>query len=99
MVNVPSPAISIVGRHNSGKTTLIVKPAPSVIAGSFSRKSGRRGQKRSICEEYWKVNFFRKNLNWGNADGNASGWPRRSSRTHISAFFVHERQNSMLNHR
>ena len=25
MVNVPSPAVSIVGRHNSGKTTLIVK--------------------------------------------------------------------------
>ena len=32
MVNVPSPAISIVGRHNSGKTTLIVKLIEELVA-------------------------------------------------------------------
>ena len=25
MLNIPSPAVAVVGRHNSGKTTLIVK--------------------------------------------------------------------------
>ena len=25
MINAPSPAIAVVGRHNSGKTTLVVK--------------------------------------------------------------------------
>ena len=32
MVNVPSPAVSIVGRHNSGKTTLIVKLIEELVA-------------------------------------------------------------------
>ena len=32
MVNVPSPAVSIVGRHNSGKTTLIVKLIAELVA-------------------------------------------------------------------
>ncbi len=32
MVNVPSPAISIVGRHNSGKTTLIEKLIAELVA-------------------------------------------------------------------
>lgn len=32
MVNVPSPAIAIVGRHNSGKTTLIVKMIRELVA-------------------------------------------------------------------
>lgn len=32
MVNVPSPAISIVGRHNSGKTTLIEKLIGALVA-------------------------------------------------------------------
>lgn len=31
-VNVPSPAIAIVGRHNSGKTTLIVKLIAELVA-------------------------------------------------------------------
>ena len=32
MVNVPSPAVAIVGRHNSGKTTLIVKLIAELVA-------------------------------------------------------------------
>ncbi len=32
MVNVPSPAVAIVGRHNSGKTTLIVKLIEELVA-------------------------------------------------------------------
>lgn len=32
MVNIPSPAVSIVGRHNSGKTTLIEKLIAELVA-------------------------------------------------------------------
>ena len=32
MVQVPSPAVSFVGRHNSGKTTLIVKLIEELVA-------------------------------------------------------------------
>ena len=32
MVNVPSPAVSFVGRHNSGKTTLIEKVIGELVA-------------------------------------------------------------------
>ena len=35
MVNVPSPAISIVGRHNSGKTTLIEQLIAELVARGF----------------------------------------------------------------
>ena len=32
MVNIPSPAVAIVGRHNSGKTTLIEKLIAQLVA-------------------------------------------------------------------
>ena len=32
MVNIPSPAIAVVGRHNSGKTTLVVKLIEELVA-------------------------------------------------------------------
>ncbi len=32
MVNIPSPALAIVGRHNSGKTTLVVKLISELVA-------------------------------------------------------------------
>ncbi len=35
MVNIPSPAVALVGRHNSGKTTLI----EALIAELVDRKS------------------------------------------------------------
>lgn len=35
MVNIPSPAISVVGRHNSGKTTLVVKLIEELVARGF----------------------------------------------------------------
>ncbi|MDO4182622.1 MAG: molybdopterin-guanine dinucleotide biosynthesis protein B [Coriobacteriia bacterium] len=35
MVNIPSPALAIVGRHNSGKTTLVVKLIAQLVARGF----------------------------------------------------------------
>ncbi len=35
MVNIPSPAVSIVGRHNSGKTTLIEKLIAQLVSRGF----------------------------------------------------------------
>ena len=32
MVQIPSPAIAVVGRHNSGKTTLVVKVIAELAA-------------------------------------------------------------------
>ena len=32
MVNIPSPALAIVGRHNSGKTTLIEQLIAELVA-------------------------------------------------------------------
>ena len=32
MLNVPSPAVAFVGRHNSGKTTIIVKAIRELVA-------------------------------------------------------------------
>ena len=34
-MNIPSPAISIVGRHNSGKTTLIERLISELVARNF----------------------------------------------------------------
>ena len=35
MVEVPSPAIAVVGRHNSGKTTLVVKLISELASRGF----------------------------------------------------------------
>ena len=35
MVNIPSPALAIVGRHNSGKTTLVVKLIEELVARGY----------------------------------------------------------------
>lgn len=35
MVNIPSPALAIVGRHNSGKTTLVVKLIAELVARGY----------------------------------------------------------------
>ena len=32
MIDIPSPAIAVVGRHNSGKTTLIEKLIAELVA-------------------------------------------------------------------
>lgn len=43
------------------------------------------------------ANFHLNKLTWANVDGSASGRAHLGSRTHISAFFVHERQKSEKN--
>ena len=35
MVNIPSPALAIVGRHNSGKTTLIEQLIAELVARGY----------------------------------------------------------------
>ena len=32
MINIPSPAVAIVGRHNSGKTTLVEKLIAELVS-------------------------------------------------------------------
>ena len=48
MVYIPSPAIAVVGRHNSGKTTLVVKLIAELVSRGFDVGSVKHHHKESF---------------------------------------------------
>ena len=48
MVDIPSPAVAVVGRHNSGKTTLVVKIIEELVARGHDVGSVKHHHKQSF---------------------------------------------------